>query len=502
MQLVDLLLRTTHMMPRRLSVGFKVHPGLIPLWIAQCCAVALSIPGASAGLLKIPPPGTRLIRGFLARRNSPLIDPHTIPGLLDTIDPSRCDVIVDVLSGGPEFGEKTVHFSLNGRKLTQDCPPSFLYGVDRGGFIVGIHEGPGQDLYSRVLPLSNRPSRANTIALEAASSLLALLLLQRAGIPLTLQNQLSVQTPQSFITAGQEFLSQIPAWGRFLAETLGLRRSRETWGIAARPISSIAPWNAASLPHYDWRWSPLFHGHQAADPFVVEDDGRRWLFFEDIPPHRKHGRLAVASLDQNGNTADPAVILERPYHLSYPFVFRHDDQWWMIPECADHGTLDLYEAIRFPHEWRHSRTIFEGVRFIDTTLLHHENHWYCFATVLGSGRAHVSVLFHAPDLESPWRLHPASPISLDARFSRGAGAVFRFGGKLIRPVQDCSLRYGYAVRFQEILELSPVACREQVIGTLKPEWYPSMVGTHTISFSNGVLVLDGLRRRILRTAGA
>jgi hypothetical protein len=41
-------------------------------------------------------------------------------------------------------------------------------------------------------------------------------------------------------------------------------------------------------------------------------------------------------------------VLERPYHLSYPYVFFVGDDAFMLPETAANGAIELYRAVSFP----------------------------------------------------------------------------------------------------------------------------------------------------------
>ncbi len=76
-------------------------------------------------------------------------------------------------------------------------------------------------------------------------------------------------------------------------------------------------------------------GRGYADPFPLERDGRAWVFFEDISySEGRHGRISVAEVDKQGHLGDVTSVLERPYHLSYPYVFEWRDEIWMLPETS------------------------------------------------------------------------------------------------------------------------------------------------------------------------
>ena len=60
-----------------------------------------------------------------------------------------------------------------------------------------------------------------------------------------------------------------------------------------------------------------------ADPFLFTDGGQRWLFFEELEFRTGKGIISCTQIRDGRHTGVPRPVLERPYHLSYPLVFRH-----------------------------------------------------------------------------------------------------------------------------------------------------------------------------------
>jgi hypothetical protein len=258
-------------------------------------------------------------------------------------------------------------------------------------------------------------------------------------------------------------------------------------GRSLRWVSAIRAINASPFKEI-----PAPAGHGYADPFLVESDGRDYLLLEDVPPGGR-GRLAAMSIAPDGTPGEPEIILEKPYHVSYPFVFRHETDLFLIPETANNKTVQLYRAgRRFPFEWHFERNLFEGAMLVDTTVFHHEGLWYFFTTQVDYGMR--AYLFYADSIDGAWKYHPRNPICSDASCSRGAGALFYRGGRLIRPAQDCSVRYGYAIVLKEVRKLSPTEYEEAPIERLEPSWWgKGNLGTHTFNANARWEVTDGLR---------
>lgn len=393
------------------------------------------------------------------------------------------DIVVTDSSRGPGW-----YFGLNGRRLSADLR-EFFWHANQGPHAVelSLHSEQGVE---GTLCLPPSPSfywrEQHAAAMEAAPALLILAVLRRAG--------LALRPPEAAaaVLAPSPTPGVVPLnWFRMkkLASSAYRRLPgadpRARWGIALHPN------HGGAVPASGWQWLRGFAEHEAADPFLVHQKESLWLFYEDIVPHSGHGRLAVTPAFND--SADPSVILEKPYHLSYPCVFEHGREWFMIPESSANSTVDLYRARRFPHDWEYVKTLMQGPKLVDTTPFLHEGRWYFFTTVLLPRRAYLSLLFVAEALDAPWQLHPASPLTGDAAIARGAGPITRFNGRLIRPVQDCLLRYGRSMTLREIVSLSPSAFEDQPVEQIMPTWQPGLSGTHTFCPAGPALALDGAR---------
>jgi hypothetical protein len=82
-------------------------------------------------------------------------------------------------------------------------------------------------------------------------------------------------------------------------------------------------------------------------------------------------------------------------------------------------------------------------------------------------------------------------VASDVRVARGAGAVFEASGRLIRPSQDCSVSYGYALNLNEIVSLSESPYRERTICRVDPGWTPRLEGVHSYSRVGEWEAIDG-----------
>lgn len=274
-------------------------------------------------------------------------------------------------------------------------------------------------------------------------------------------------------------------------------RRQLRWSVGIRPVTGATDYRnvAAGGPFLEIPNPP---GHCYADPFIVESQSRHWLFVEDWVDRDGRACLACMEVGTAGQTGEPVVILEKPYHLSYPHVFRHDGDFFMIPETCGDGTVQLYRASRFPFEWRLETVLMEGVRLVDTTPFFYDGVWYFFTST--AEEPEEACLFTSARIDGAWRYHPANPIATDVRRLRGAGRIAcpRDGNILLRPAQDCSRGYGYAVAFNEIRRLSPADYEERPAGVLLPDLMPGLKGIHTFNSDSAFEVIDW--QKLVRTA--
>ncbi len=236
-----------------------------------------------------------------------------------------------------------------------------------------------------------------------------------------------------------------------------------------------------------------------ADPFVVQVHGQTVVLFEEHLLARPHAHISAMTVAADGTFGVAEKVLERPYHLSYPFVFEHRGQWYMIPETRGHRTVELYISREFPRRWELCRTLLDNLDAVDATLWQDDQRWWMFVGVIESRGSYTWTdlhLYHAEDpVEGEWKPHPHNPVVADARRSRPAGQLFRCNGVLHRPAQDGSVRYGYGLRMQEVTELSLDRYAEREVYGLEPNWAPDLCGVHTINHAGDLTMADA---RIVR----
>ena len=229
-----------------------------------------------------------------------------------------------------------------------------------------------------------------------------------------------------------------------------------------------------------------------ADPFVITHQGLHHIFVEEFPFETQRGIISHLTIDDQGNASGLQTVLSRPYHLSYPFIFEHEGDFWMIPETSANRTVELYRATSFPGEWSLEKTLIKDVLADDVTLVQHEGRWWLFAAISErqSSQWDALGLYYADDLLGPWRAHQANPVLLDASAARPAGAMYHQDGALWRPAQDCSKIYGGGLSLCRVDQLNPERYAQTVVHRFAPDAKDQLQGFHTLNEHQGLEVID------------
>jgi hypothetical protein len=190
-----------------------------------------------------------------------------------------------------------------------------------------------------------------------------------------------------------------------------------------------------------------------ADPFMLERNGQWYMFFEVLNNRSRHGDIGVAIREIDGSWKYQQIVLDEPFHLSYPNVFSWQDRVYMVPESEAAGEIRLYEAVEFPLRWQLRTTLVRRDAAADPTVFRSGDRWWMF---VGRAGTHDELsLYMADHLEGPWSEHPQSPIvKSDRKGARPGGRVIMMEDRLLRFGQDCRARYGHQLFAFEIVTLT------------------------------------------------
>ncbi len=267
----------------------------------------------------------------------------------------------------------------------------------------------------------------------------------------------------------------------------------DQWTLAFR-FADIEPWSGALDGFF--RLDPP-KDRFFADPFPLQRHGKSYIFFEELPFAAGKAHISVVEVDREGRASQPVKVLERDYHLSYPFLLEEGGALYMIPETGQNGTVEIYRCVDFPRKWRRERVLLDGLFAVDATVHREAGRWWMFANVANPGaEIHDELfLFSAESLLGEWRAHPRNPVKSDVRSARPAGRLYTQGGKLYRPAQICAPLYGSGIAIQRVTRLDPRAFEEVEDRRILPAEASAVLGLHTVNRAGDLSVTDAFVRR-------
>ena len=265
------------------------------------------------------------------------------------------------------------------------------------------------------------------------------------------------------------------------------------WRTCWRHLDGPDLWQTRSVAGTSWNVIPDPGFRFYADPFPFVHEGRTCIFVEDFDHRTGKACISVLPFDDRGPTGPAQPVLEEPWHLSYPFVFEHAGQVWMVPESSSNRSVILYRADPFPYRWVQEAVLLTDIEASDATIVHHGGSFWMFAATRdGAGSwSDMLSIFSAPDLRGPWTPHPANPVLVDQASARPAGAMIVRDGKLWRPVQDCTSGYGTGIGLAEVTRLDHERFEQKVHAVLRAD--PSWPGRrfHTLNRAGRLECIDG-----------
>jgi hypothetical protein len=280
--------------------------------------------------------------------------------------------------------------------------------------------------------------------------------------------------------------------GRILRRGLQKMFSIDQWFLAYRfglpgGDSDISRY-ARLLPPKDRIW---------ADPFPLARDGSHFIFFEEVPFATGKGHIAVIEIGEDGRHSAPVTVLERDYHLSYPFLIEHQGALFMVPESGENRSVELYRCMRFPDVWRFEKVLLRDIPCADATFHRSGDRWWMFVNSGADGTELYDELhlYYADDLLGEWHPHPANPVKSDVHGARPAGALYVRDGVLHRPAQICAPLYGSGLSIARVDKLTPQHYAETEIARMLPPQDQGLLGIHTFNRSGRLGVIDCFARR-------
>jgi hypothetical protein len=273
---------------------------------------------------------------------------------------------------------------------------------------------------------------------------------------------------------------------KVMAKILGFK---ERWGI------SLLSGNWDKVEFSRSTEVKLPRGRFWADPFLYTHDGRTFCFVEDLIYKTNRGHITALEIIGT-KVVERGIAVKEPFHLSFPFLFKYQNDLYMCPEASESRQIRIYRCTEFPLKWELHSVAMENVSAVDTLLFEKEGRWWMLTSMDQSGTLdHGSELYlfsSDSPLNNHWVPHPQNPIRIDAHGGRNAGLIAE-GARLFRIAQRQGFdRYGEGILVYEIKNISESMFTEELVTEINPTFRTGLRGTHHLSTDGKTTVIDHL----------
>lgn len=188
-----------------------------------------------------------------------------------------------------------------------------------------------------------------------------------------------------------------------------------------------------------------------ADPFILsETEDLIFLLVEQVFYSNNKGiisKLKIGKRDWKLLSIEP--VIEISTHLSFPVYFRENGKVYIYPESTKSGKLTLYEYDEFIGKAQPIRDLSLSP-LADAVIWQIGDRKVIFATKAPNDNGRVLEIHPYYERISPENDEPIERLSFPERIARNAGIPFEIDGRLFRPAQNCTRRYGECVIIQEV----------------------------------------------------
>lgn len=437
-----------------------------------------------------PPSQTQLLalERLLLRRNKATLCDH-LPAAPQNMPPaSGTDIAIDLTGdASSSCAARVLRPLYDGQKTDQGAVAAILSGAAP---TLAVEDAATGAILVEGLP-SFEAADGLTGALEAVYSRICVLI------------EKALATPDRAVAASTSHSAQRPrAPAAFAIRSLAHECARwlyhlcchsPHWRIGWRFVDGPGVIDSGNLSGDKWRALADEATSFAADPFPIEWRGQRGVFYERLDYRRGVGEIFFQGFDDDGPAGAPVEALSEPWHLSYPFLIEEDGALYMVPEASASRAITLYRCVAFPAKWEPVATLVDGIEAADATIFRHGGRYWMTSVVRDGygGYSDTLAIHHAPSLFGPWEAHELSPVLVDSRVARPAGAVVSHNGALLRPVQDCSSGYGKKLAIMRIDALDPRTFRQTLVAHLGPGRHWPGGRLHTLNRFGRLEVIDG-----------
>jgi hypothetical protein len=245
---------------------------------------------------------------------------------------------------------------------------------------------------------------------------------------------------------------------------LNAKTRRPIWSIAIYSGNSPFNLNSGNIKNPVLQAKDVFDvpAEFIADPFMVKVNEQWHMYFEVLNKNTTKGCIGLASSCDGLNWEYKGVVINETFHMSYPYVFKWKNDYYMLPETCENNSIRLYKSTKMPTDWIYMGNLLEG-NFFDSSIFEYNEMLWLFTGT----KSNTLRLYYSYSLQGVWMEHPESPIiSNNAHIARPSGRITVWNNKIYRFSQDTKPYYGKQVRTFEITKLTTTLYEEKEISII------------------------------------
>lgn len=226
-----------------------------------------------------------------------------------------------------------------------------------------------------------------------------------------------------------------------------------------------------------------------ADPFILDvTETNIYVLVEEMPHNIQKGRISKLTIDKETWTiTDKEVILEEPWHLSFPFIIRENGKVFVAPESAYGQAWYLYELVTDQmgnDKLERIKKLCDDVVW-DSVIANYWNEPIMFTAAHDDFHLDIYKMDKNIDMFTQ-----DESIQSDKQNMRMAGALFVEENQIYCPSQNSRPgSYGEAVEIKRV-SYNDEGWSFQTINKIKPPKGILNDGIHTFNEYKGVIVVD------------
>lgn len=237
------------------------------------------------------------------------------------------------------------------------------------------------------------------------------------------------------------------------------------------------------------------YGSFLADPFLFEINGDVFCLAEKMDlTQRKKGHIVMALFGMQENYFKWIDAIKEDFHLSFPFIFKFEGDYYMCPETSEISEIRLYKLDISKLTWHFYRTIMRDIKAVDNIIFFKNDLWWLSSSVdlslTGDYETFNFIWYSDNPIDGNWYQHANNPIYVDSSRARNAGIV-TLAGEIYRVSQGQALGvYGKFFNINRILDINPRKYIEIVLDNHSQKFHNKNNASHHLTSFDNLTVFD------------